>query len=151
MSHAHTIVDVTDREGRIVFPDWLARAEAVHRELRPHLAADYVGTMRRVFSGGGRFSVAARDDRVVGVAVHRIYENTADGVHLYVDDLVTTETERSRGAGRALLDHMKALARDAGCASLTLDSGTQRRQAHKFYFREALVVTAFHFAMPLDA
>lgn len=150
MTIAHTIIDVTDREGRVVAPDWLARAEAVHRELRPHLAADYAGTMQRVFAGGGRFSVAALDDRVVGVAVHRIYENTADGVHLYVDDLVTTQAERSRGAGRALLDHLKSIARDAGCAFLTLDSGTQRRQAHKFYFREALVVTAFHFAMPID-
>jgi GNAT superfamily N-acetyltransferase len=150
MTHAITIIDVTDRDGRIVAPDGLARAESVHRELRPHLASDYAGTMRRVFAGGGRLSIATRDDRVVGVAVHRIYENTADGVHLYVDDLVTTELERSRGAGKALLDHLKAIARDAGCAFLTLDSGTQRRQAHKFYFREELVVTAFHFAIPLD-
>jgi len=30
-----------------------------------------------------------------------------------------------------------------------LDSGTQRTQAHKFYFREGMVVTSFHFAKKL--
>jgi hypothetical protein len=46
--------------------------------------------------------------------------------------------------------HMEALARSAGCAKLNLDSGTQRQQAHKFYFREGMVVTSFHFAKPLS-
>jgi GNAT superfamily N-acetyltransferase len=105
--------------------------------------------MRRVFAGGARMSVAVRDDAVVGVAVHRIHENTFDGVQMYCDDLVTNAGARSTGVGAALMRHMEALAIAAGCAKLNLDSGTQRQQAHKFYFREGMVVTSFHFAKPL--
>ena len=138
-----------DAGGNVIEPDWLLRAEAVHRQLRPHLPADYAGKMRRVFAGGARLCVAVRDEQVAGVAVYRIHENTFDGVQMYVDDLVTDETKRSSGVGRALMLHLQALARDAGCAKFNLDSGTQRQQAHRFYFREGMVVTSFHFAKAL--
>ena len=36
-------------------------------------------------------------------------------------------------------------ARERGCDYLALDSGTQRQQAHKFYFREGMTITSFHF------
>lgn len=96
---AATIVDVTDAAGRVVEPGVLVRAERVLRQLRPALSADYAGKMARVFAGGGRMCVALVGDAVLGVAVHRIGENTADGVHMYVDDLVTDESKRSSGVG----------------------------------------------------
>jgi GNAT superfamily N-acetyltransferase len=149
MSEAIRIVDINDANGNVVEPTWLAAAEPVHRQLRPHLPSDYAGKMRRVFADGARMCVAVRAGRVAGVAVHRVHENTFDGVQMYVDDLVSDETQRSLGVGRALLDHMQRLARGAGCAKFNLDSGTQRQQAHRFYFREGMVVTSFHFAKPL--
>ena len=33
---------------------WLARAEALHRQLRPALPVDYAAKMQRVFAGGAR-------------------------------------------------------------------------------------------------
>jgi GNAT superfamily N-acetyltransferase len=143
------IVDIADAQGRIVEREWLARAESVHRELRPHLPEDYFAKMQRVFADGARMSIAVREEAVVGVAVHRIHENTFDGVQMYCDDLVTSAHVRSNGVGAALMRHMEALARPSGCAKFNLDSGTQRQQAHKFYFREGMVVTSFHFAKPL--
>ena len=143
------IVTITDAGGKIVEPQWLKRAEAVHRQLRTALPADYEAKMKRVFSDGARMCVAAEGEAVRGVAVYRIVENTFEGLHLYVDDLVTDETRRSTGVGRALMEHMQGLARAAGCEAYTLDSGTQRQQAHKFYFREGMVVTSFHFRKPL--
>lgn len=139
------IVDVTDADGRVIAPGRLAAAESTHRELRPHLPSDYAATMQRIFAGGGRMSVAVVDDRVVGVAVHRIYENTFCGVHLYLDDLVTAAAVRSQGIGAMLLAHVRRVAVASGCRHVTLDSGTQRQQAHRFYFREGFVATAFHF------
>jgi GNAT superfamily N-acetyltransferase len=68
---------------------------------------------------------------------------------MYVDDLVTDETKRSTGVGHALMEHLQAIARERGCTTYTLDSGTQRQQAHKFYFREGMVVQAFHFTKPM--
>ena len=143
------IVHVTDASGKIVELVWLKRAESVHRQLRTALPADYEGKMKRVFAGGARMCIAADQDAVRGVAVYRINENTFEGLHLYVDDLVTDERQRSRGVGRALMEHMQGLARAAGCEAATLDSGTQRTQAHKFYFREGMVVSSFHFRKPL--
>jgi hypothetical protein len=40
-------------------------------------------------------------------------------------------------------------ARELGCETFSLDSGTQRHEAHAFYFREGMRVTSFHFALPL--
>ncbi|HEV7490914.1 MAG TPA: GNAT family N-acetyltransferase [Rhodanobacteraceae bacterium] len=144
------IVDINDAAGNVVAADWLAKGETVHRQLRPHLPQDYAGKMRRVFADGARMCVAIRDGDVVGVAVHRIHENTFDGVQMYVDDLVADEGRRSQGIGKALMDHLQRLAREAGCGKFNLDSGTQRQQAHKFYFREGMVVTSFHFGKSLE-
>lgn len=138
------IIDVEGAEA-----GWLPKAERVHRQLRPHLPEDYAGTMARVLAGGGRMAVAAVGGEVAGVAVWRVHENTCWGVHMYVDDLVTDETKRSTGVGKALLDHLQELARKRGCAKFTLDSGTHRHQAHKFYFREGMIVQAFHFVKPV--
>jgi hypothetical protein len=149
MNETIRIVDINDANGDVVEPRWLAAAETVHRQLRPHLPAEYAGTMRRVFAGGARMCVAVRGERVAGVAVHRVHENTVDGVQMYVDDLVSDEAQRSQGIGNALMDHLQRLAREAGCTKFNLDSGTQRQQAHKFYFREGMVVTSFHFAKAL--
>jgi GNAT superfamily N-acetyltransferase len=143
------IVHITDDAGGVVEPVWLKRAEGVHRQLRAALPPDYEGKMRRVFAGGARMCIATDGDAVLGVAVYRISENTFEGLHLYVDDLVTDERQRSRGVGRALMEHLQGLARAADCEAYTLDSGTQRTQAHKFYFREEMVVTSFHFRKPL--
>ncbi len=143
------IVHITDDAGRIVEPAWLKRAEGVHRQLRTALPADYESKMRRVFAGGARMCVATEGGAVLGVAVYRVSENTFEGLHLYVDDLVTDEKQRSRGVGRSLMEHLQGLARAADCEAYTLDSGTQRTQAHKFYFREEMVVTSFHFRKPL--
>jgi GNAT superfamily N-acetyltransferase len=140
-----TLVDITNDAGEIVAAGWLSRAEGVHRQLRTKLPGDYVGKMKRVFAGGGRMLIAADGETVVGVAVWRVHENTFNGVQMYVDDLVTDETKRSTGVGHALMEALQKKAREIGCESYTLDSGTHRQQAHKFYFREGMVVNAFHF------
>ena len=145
------LVEVTDRQGLVVFPEWLPRAEAVHRQLRPRLPPDYLAKMQRVFAGGGRMLLAVDGPRVLGVAVWRATENTFAGLYLYVDDLVVDENERSRGTGRLLLSGCEQIARDLGSVVLLLESGTQRTQAHKFYFREGMTIDSFSFRKKLDA
>ncbi len=140
------IIEITDRAGSLQFPDWLARAERVHRQLRPQLPLTYAEKMAGVFAGGGRMLVAVADEQVCGVAVWRSGENTFAGRFLYVDDLVTDETQRSRGVGRALLQYCEQIARELACVELVLDSGVQRARAHAFYFREGLAIQAFNFS-----
>ncbi|MCW3479889.1 GNAT family N-acetyltransferase [Neisseriaceae bacterium JH1-16] len=143
----------TDDQGQIVDPTQLAKALAVHRQLRPRLPTDeaaYIATLQRVCADGGRIELALQGDQVVGLALYRVYENTYQGRRLYVDDLVTDEAHRSQGVGSLLLARCEALAYAAGCRYLTLDSGTQRTDAHRFYFREGLVINAFNFDRELD-
>jgi GNAT superfamily N-acetyltransferase len=141
------VVPITGERGAIVRADLLAAAESVHRQLRPQLPPDYVARMKQVFAGGGEMAVCVVDGKVAGITVFRVLEKTFTGRELYCDDLVTDERQRSTGVGHALIAYMEEVARQRKCDAFTLDSGTQREQAHKFYFREGMTVTAFHFTM----
>jgi GNAT superfamily N-acetyltransferase len=143
------LIEITDRAGRLLEPAWLERSEGVHRQLRPQLPAEYAAKMQRVFEGGGRMLVAAVDRTVHGVAVWRSGENTFAGRYLYVDDLVTDAAHRSRGAGKAMLARCARIATELGCSELVLDSGVQRADAHRFYFREGMAIHAFNFSRSL--
>lgn len=138
------IVEVFSEGGQVVGGEWLALAEHVHRQLRPHLPADYVAKMERVLKDA-RMALVIEEHTVLGLAVYRWHENTFDGLKFYIDDLVTNDARRSKGVGRALIAHLEEVARKLGASGLVLDSGTQRTQAHKFYFREGFVIPAFNF------
>ena len=139
------VVEVTAADGALAEPAWLARAEGVHRQLRPGLPADYAGRLKDVFANGGRMAVVAEEDAVCAVALWRLIENTYEGRRLYVDDLVTDEARRSQGFGKLLFDWLQVKAAQLGCDVIALDSGVQRAGAHKFYFREGMFVPSFCF------
>jgi GNAT superfamily N-acetyltransferase len=143
------IVPITNAIFEIIEQEWLVRAEPVHRQLRPTLPSDYTRRMKEIFVAGAEMAVAVEGDAVRGVCVFRMLNNTSSGLALYCDDLVADETTRSTGVGHAMIAYMEALARERGCNVFTLDSGTQRQKAHKFYFREGFTVVAFHFVKPL--
>ncbi len=123
----------------------------VLRQLRTHLDAD---SLAAVYAEGHpqglRFLAAYDGDRCVGVAGWRILALTFATRKLYVDDLVTTSGGRSKGVGHALLAELEARARAAGCTVLDLDSGVQRHDAHRFYFREGMHISSHHFTKALD-
>jgi len=144
-----TIVAITNAAHHIAEPDWLKQSEAVHRQLRPQLPADYVGRMREIFAGGAEMVICVRDGKVCGIAVFRVLEKTFSGRELYCDDLVADESTRSTGVGHLLIAHLESVATERGCDTLELDSGVQRQQAHKFYFREGMTIPSFHFSKSL--
>ncbi len=133
----------TDSEIAACFP--------VMVQLRPHLRSDdFVTTVRRMMKEG--FLLARRVDAngaVRAVAGYRIQEKLYSGRTLYVDDLITDQASRSQGHGAALLQWLVAEARTAGCDLFDLDSGVQRRDAHRFYFRERMHIAGYHFELPL--
>jgi GNAT superfamily N-acetyltransferase len=49
--------------------------------------------------------------------------------------LVVAQPARGNGIGRALVAHVEARARAAGCAQLDLSSSDRREDAHAFYRR----------------
>ena len=126
-------------------------ARGVMRQLRPQISeADYLSTVRRMMQTDGYLQAAVFDgDAVVAVAGYRFMETLYAGKTLYVDDLNTDDTRRSRGYGKALMDWLKREARERGCVQLQLDSGVQREQTHRFYFREGLTINCYHFRIDL--
>jgi GNAT superfamily N-acetyltransferase len=140
-----SVVRVSDPDGRVLDAARLAGAENVHRQLRPQMDADYAGAMQRIFADGGEMAVAVNGDEVAGVAVYRVFRNTHVGLRFYVDDLVTDESRRSMGVGKALLAWLQAEATARGCPGLDLESGVQRAGAHRFYFREGFIIPSFSF------
>jgi len=84
---------------------------------------------------------------ILCVAGFVIGNKLAWGKHLYVDDLVSSEQHRSRGAGKLLLDFLKDYARKNQCSQFHLDSGVQRFAAHRFYLREGMVIASHHFSI----
>jgi GNAT superfamily N-acetyltransferase len=133
---------LTDAEISATFP--------VMRQLRLHLVEDeYLRMIRRMQRSGYRLANATEDGRVRCVAGYRIVEFLAYGKFLYVDDLVTAEDARSGGYGRRMLDWLAGVAREEGAGSLQLDSGVQRHEAHRFYFREGMKISSYHFSVAL--
>ena len=141
------VIPVTDAKGSVTNLELLTAAESIHRQLRPQIPPDYLARMKQVFASGAEMAVATIGGRVAGITVFRVVERTFSGRELYCDDLVTDERQRSTGVGHALMAYMEGIVQARKCDAFTLDSGTQREQAHKFYFREGMTVTAFHFTM----
>ena len=131
-------------------PEEIRRCFPVMSLLRPQLGEHEFVSRVQVQQAQGFQLVAAEDGgQVVAVAGLRILEVLATGRTLYVDDLVTDDTRRSRGYGKVMLDWLQDYAREQGCETFSLDSGTHRQEAHAFYFRERMRVTSFHFAKKL--
>jgi GNAT superfamily N-acetyltransferase len=126
--------------------DEVRRSFNVMRQLRPHLGEDeYVERVRAQRLAGYRLAAVQEAQQVLAVAGFRIIEMLVQGRHLYVDDLMTDETRRSKGHGRLLFDWLMDEARRHGCATLELDSGVQRARAHAFYFAKRMHISSYHF------
>ena len=98
------------------------------------------------------FKLAFIEDKgvVVATAGYRIYTNLFMGKHLYVDDLVTLENERSKGYGGQMVKWLRNEAIRENCNFYHLDSGTHRDEAHKFYFRQGFTIASYHFSEVLN-
>ncbi len=130
----------------------LRRCFPVMQQLRTHLTEarylELVAGMAK--SEGYRIAYVEEAGEVAAVAGFRLmtllYTN---GPVLYVDDLVSDSTRRSRGHGHTLMQWLLEHARRNGCLELHLDSGVQRFEAHRFYLRERMHISAYHFRLTL--
>jgi GNAT superfamily N-acetyltransferase len=89
------------------------------------------------------------DEDAQAVIGFKVTENLAWGSYLYIEDVVTRASGRGKGHAPAVMSWVLDAGRTAGCASVHLNSGTNRRGAHRFYFNSGLGIAAYHFAMDL--
>ena len=110
---------------------------------RPGLLA----RMREQRAQGYEVAWVEANGEVLCVAGFVVGTKLAWGKHIYVDDLVTAARHRSTGAGRTMIEWLKAHARELGCRDLHLDSGVHRFAAHRFYLRERFDIDSHHFSI----
>jgi len=128
----------------------IERCFLIMKELRTHLQQDsFIGLVRHMESEGYKLAYIEEKTKIVAVAGYRIFTNLFVGRNLYVDDLVTSKQCRSQGHGEAMVSWLRGIALENECNYLHLDSGTQRHQAHKFYFRHGLSIASYHFGEEL--
>jgi GNAT superfamily N-acetyltransferase len=126
----------------------LEKISEVLVQLRPTFdPLTLVAQIKQQTKAGYQVAYVEAGGEVLCVAGFVVGTKLAWGKHIYVDDLVTAETQRSRGAGATMISWLKSLARELGCTQLHLDSGVQRFGAHKFYLREGFSISSHHFAI----
>lgn len=122
----------------------------VLRELRPHLTENLLATVLSEGADQGlRFTALYVKGKCVAVAGWRVVVNTSQLRKLYVDDLSTAAAERSWGYGEKLFRELERQGRELGCATIELDSGVQRHGAHRFYLRNRMDISSYHFRKSL--
>jgi GNAT superfamily N-acetyltransferase len=117
-------------------------------QLRPAFDTErLVAQIKEQMRQGYRIAYVEDAGEVLCVAGFVVGTKLAWGKHVYVDDLVTSEHLRSKGAGAKMIAWLKAYALDLGCNQLHLDSGVQRFGAHRFYLREGFNIGSHHFSI----
>lgn len=130
--------------------DVLACFDVMH-QLRPYLLKEeFIDTIREMMVGGYQLAFIKEGDQVMSIAGFRVARNLWMGKHLYVDDLVSDQNARSQGHGDALMAWLTDLAKNQGCRFLHLDSGVQRADAHRFYMKQGMSISCFHFQKSLE-
>ena len=133
-------------------PEEIGRCHLVMRELRPlfHDPEQFVERVLRQQKEGYQLAFLESEGEICAVAGYRFLESLFSEKFLYVDDLVTRETDRSRGFGGKLLDWLIEQARKRSCENLELDSGVQRFDAHRFYFSKRMNISSYHFRIKIE-
>jgi GNAT superfamily N-acetyltransferase len=120
-------------------------------ELRPHIAReDFAPQVRRQMAASGFRLVYLTDaGDVKAVGGIRVAEWLARGRSLDIEDLVATETDRSKGYGGKLFDWIVSYAKENDCREIRLVSHVTRYRAHRFYLNKGMIIDAHFFSMPL--
>ena len=125
----------------------------VMAELRPHVAReDFLHQVRRQMAASGfqlvYLSVGSDIKAVAGI---RIAEWLARGKSLDLEDLVSADSDRSKGFGGKLFDWIVDLARKEDCTEVRLVSHVTRYRAHRFYLNKRMRLDAHFFSMSLNS
>ena len=129
----------------------IRRCYPVMRELRTHFEDGdrFIEQVQRQQKEGFQLVFVESDGEIRAVAGYRYLESLFSGKNLYVDDLVTRDSDRSRGFGGELINWLIKEARAYGCETLELDSGVQRFDAHRFYFSKRMSISSYHFRIKI--
>lgn len=114
--------------------DELRKGFTVLKQLRTHLNENsFLALYHQMKQEGYKLIGIEEDGKTVAVTGIIILTNLYNGKHVFVYDLVTDESNRSKGYGEQLLNYVHEYGKQNGCGQVVLESGLQRINAHRFY------------------
>lgn len=112
----------------------LLEAFSVIKQLRTHLVEEaYLNLIKDMKKEGYRMFGLYVEDKVVAVIGVIKLTNLYYGKHIWVNDLVTDVSQRSKKYGQILLSFINEWAKEHSCEVVALSSGLEKIEAHKFY------------------
>lgn len=116
-------------------PEDLKRCFSVIHELRPHLSYEAYAEIYRNAHADERYELVAleKQGEIVAAMGYRITHDFVRGKHIYIDDLVVTEKERSKGFAPVLLEYAAERAKQTQCSGLRLCAALENHRGMKFY------------------
>jgi GNAT superfamily N-acetyltransferase len=133
-------------------PDLLAllKAKAAFDGAASSLVADVETLRKALFSRKpvAKALVAVSEDAIVGMATYYgIFSSFIAKPCLWLDDLFVYEPHRSKGAGRALMEHLCAIAYKEGCGRVDWVVAADNANGRDFYARlGASIFDSIHLA-----
>lgn len=117
-------------------PHQLERCYPVMKELRPELTLESFLQIHEIAHRHDGYEIVAIEDKagnILAVMGYRFLHDYVHGKHLYIDDLVSTESARSQGLGAKLLKRAEEIAQLNHCTGLRLCTGIENERGKKFY------------------
>ncbi|WP_186578272.1 GNAT family N-acetyltransferase [Aquibacillus kalidii] len=105
------------------------------KQLRTHLnLADYLSLIKQsVHHNNYSLTALFYQDKMVALIGYLPMITLYNGKFIWVCDLITDSKARSKGYGELLLSHVEEEAKENGYDAISLSSGLQRTDAHRFY------------------
>ncbi len=132
------VVGITIRRGR---KEDIPRTLELIKELAlyeraPHEVTNTVELMEHDGFGANPiygFFVAEQDGVIIGISLYYWRYSTWKGKRLYLEDIIVTESERGKGAGKLLFDRTMQHALDEGCTGMMWQVLEWNEPAINFY------------------
>lgn len=143
---------MTKRIFTVTSKEDLDRCYEVVKELRPHLSHEEYLTIYKESQKADAYELIAVEEnsQILAVMGYRFLTDFVRGKHVYIDDLVSTESVRSKGLGAELLKYAEQIAAENKCAGLRLCTGIENERAVNFYQREGWTKRAYAFTKKLN-
>jgi GNAT superfamily N-acetyltransferase len=111
------------------------KAFPVIKQLRPHLNESSFLELAVAAQLEDKYKMFAllEDGIVVAVIGFKPMITLSSGRYIWICDLVTDAKQRSKGYGEKLLNYVEEWGRENNYNSVSLSSGVQRMDAHRFY------------------
>ncbi len=101
--------------------------------------------------GDKKILVADDGSKVVGlVSLMFLSKLNRIGKELYIPELVVAKKYRRLGVGKLLIESCTSIAKRKNCFRIRLESGKQRKEAHKFYPSLGFEQSALSYNFNLD-